>query len=244
VLEPQSTSRDSVATGSRSCGSTWLSTGRWPSQRWRAAYTAAIGMDHPYTIGIAGASASGKTTLAGALAMSLPQYDPVILNQDHYFRDWSDHPPEERDRVRTASRSEGSCGQPISRLWTRSGPVSRSRSQRRERGRLGTKQSPSPFSRERSSSWRGFRSVVRGAVGAARSGHLRGGGRFRVRSASPGGRRASPRRRPRARGGLAALQRVARFPHLDRGNQAVCRSGHAQPAARPSCSADDYVRCA
>lgn len=63
-------------------------------------------MDHPYTIGIAGGSASGKTTLARALAVSLQEYKPVILSQDRYFRDWSDFPPEERDRVRTANRPE------------------------------------------------------------------------------------------------------------------------------------------
>ena len=63
-------------------------------------------MDHPYTIGIAGGSASGKTTLARALAVSFQEYNPVILSQDRYFRDWSDYPPEERDRVRTANRPE------------------------------------------------------------------------------------------------------------------------------------------
>jgi uridine kinase len=63
-------------------------------------------MDHPYTIGITGGSASGKTTLAQALAVSLREYDPVILSQDRYFRDWSDYPPEEQDRVRTANRAE------------------------------------------------------------------------------------------------------------------------------------------
>jgi uridine kinase len=62
--------------------------------------------DHPYTIGIAGGSASGKTTLARALATSLQEYGPVILNQDHYFRDWSEFPPEERDRARTSNRAE------------------------------------------------------------------------------------------------------------------------------------------
>jgi len=63
-------------------------------------------MDHAYTIGITGGSASGKTTLARALAVSLQEYHPVILSQDRYFRDWSDVPPEERDRVRTANRPE------------------------------------------------------------------------------------------------------------------------------------------
>ena len=63
-------------------------------------------MDRPYTIGITGGSASGKTTLAQALAVSLQEYNPVILSQDRYFRDWLDCPPEERARVRTANRPE------------------------------------------------------------------------------------------------------------------------------------------
>jgi len=63
-------------------------------------------MDHPYTIGITGGSASGKTTLARALATNLQEYAPVILSQDRYFRDWSDVPTEERGRVRTANRAE------------------------------------------------------------------------------------------------------------------------------------------
>ena len=63
-------------------------------------------MNHPYTIGITGGSASGKTTLARALAVSLQEYNPVILSQDRYFRDWSSYPPEERDQVRTANRAE------------------------------------------------------------------------------------------------------------------------------------------
>ena len=63
-------------------------------------------MDRPYTIGIGGGSASGKTTLARALATNLQEYNPVILSQDYYFRDWSGYPPEERERVRTANRAE------------------------------------------------------------------------------------------------------------------------------------------
>lgn len=62
--------------------------------------------DRVYTIGITGGSASGKTTLARALAINLQEYKPVILSQDRYFRDWLDFPPEERDRVRTANRAE------------------------------------------------------------------------------------------------------------------------------------------
>lgn len=63
-------------------------------------------MDHVYTIGITGGSASGKTTLARALAVHLQEHQPVILSQDRYFRDWSDVRPEDRERVRTANRAE------------------------------------------------------------------------------------------------------------------------------------------
>jgi uridine kinase len=63
-------------------------------------------MDHVYTIGITGGSASGKTTLARALAVCLPEYDPVHINQDYYFRSWEEYSAEERERVRTANRAE------------------------------------------------------------------------------------------------------------------------------------------
>ena len=57
----------------------------------------------PMVIGISGGSASGKTTFSEALAQSLDGIGPVILNQDRYFRDWEDYPPEEREAVRTAN---------------------------------------------------------------------------------------------------------------------------------------------
>ena len=66
----------------------------------------AFTMDGVYTIGITGGSASGKTTLARALAVSLEEFNPVILGQDRYFRDWSDIHPEDRERARTANRAE------------------------------------------------------------------------------------------------------------------------------------------
>ena len=59
--------------------------------------------DAPLIIGISGGSASGKTTFSAALAQHLDDINPVILNQDRYFRDWEDYPPEEREAVRTAN---------------------------------------------------------------------------------------------------------------------------------------------
>ena len=45
----------------------------------------------PVTVGISGGSASGKTTLAKALADGLKEFSPVILHQDYYFKDWSEY---------------------------------------------------------------------------------------------------------------------------------------------------------
>lgn len=60
----------------------------------------------PVTVGISGGSASGKTTLATTLAKELKEFSPVILHQDYYFRDWSEYPPEERERVITANHPD------------------------------------------------------------------------------------------------------------------------------------------
>ncbi len=60
----------------------------------------------PYFVGITGGSGSGKTTVADALAERLADLRPVVLHQDRYFRDYSDLPPDERERVRTANRPE------------------------------------------------------------------------------------------------------------------------------------------
>ena len=60
----------------------------------------------PVTVGISGGSASGKTTLAAALAKELKEFSPVILHQDYYFRDWSEYPPEEREKVITANHPD------------------------------------------------------------------------------------------------------------------------------------------
>jgi uridine kinase len=57
----------------------------------------------PIFVAIAGGSATGKTTLARALAAALRELSPVILNQDRYFRDFAELTPEERERVRTAN---------------------------------------------------------------------------------------------------------------------------------------------
>lgn len=60
----------------------------------------------PVTVAISGGSASGKTTLARTLAEGLKDCAPVILHQDYYFRDWSEYPPEEREKVITANHPD------------------------------------------------------------------------------------------------------------------------------------------
>ena len=60
----------------------------------------------PITVGIMGGSASGKTTFASALAEQLSEFSPVVLNQDSYFRDWSEYAEEERERVITANHPD------------------------------------------------------------------------------------------------------------------------------------------
>ena len=60
----------------------------------------------PITVGIMGGSASGKTTFASALAEQLAEYAPVVLNQDSYFRDWSEYSEAERERVITANHPD------------------------------------------------------------------------------------------------------------------------------------------
>ncbi|CAI8012211.1 Uridine kinase [Geodia barretti] len=53
-----------------------------------------------------GGSASGKTTFAKALAEALSEFSPVVLNQDTYFRDWSEYSDAERERVITANHPD------------------------------------------------------------------------------------------------------------------------------------------
>lgn len=60
----------------------------------------------PITVGIMGGSASGKTTFASALAEEMSDFSPVVLNQDSYFRDWSEYSEEERERVITANHPD------------------------------------------------------------------------------------------------------------------------------------------
>ena len=60
----------------------------------------------PITVGIMGGSASGKTTFATALAAELKEFAPVVLNQDSYFRDWSEYSEAERERVITANHPD------------------------------------------------------------------------------------------------------------------------------------------
>ncbi|MGH2460288.1 MAG: uridine kinase family protein, partial [Chloroflexota bacterium] len=56
-------------------------------------------------VAIAGGSATGKSTLARALAAELTELRPVILGQDRYFRDFMELSPEEREQVHTANSS-------------------------------------------------------------------------------------------------------------------------------------------
>jgi uridine kinase len=67
---------------------------------------AAANLTAAYVIGISGGSASGKSTLAAALAERLAAFGPVVLNQDAYFHDWSHLPPEEREARRTANHPD------------------------------------------------------------------------------------------------------------------------------------------
>jgi uridine kinase len=60
----------------------------------------------PITVGIMGGSASGKTTFASALAAEITEFAPVVLNQDSYFRDWSEYSEAERERVITANHPD------------------------------------------------------------------------------------------------------------------------------------------
>lgn len=60
----------------------------------------------PITLGIMGGSASGKTTFAKALEEQLSDFSPVVLNQDSYFRNWSEYSEAERERVITANHPD------------------------------------------------------------------------------------------------------------------------------------------
>ena len=60
----------------------------------------------PITVGIMGGSASGKTTFASALAEQLAEFSPVVLNQDSYFRDWSEYSEADRERLITANHPD------------------------------------------------------------------------------------------------------------------------------------------
>ena len=53
----------------------------------------------PFVIGIAGGTGSGKTTIARAIARSLPQEHVAVLEHDWYYQDRPDHSPEERAQL-------------------------------------------------------------------------------------------------------------------------------------------------
>lgn len=53
----------------------------------------------PFVIGIAGGTGSGKTTIARAIAKSLPQEHVAMLEHDWYYRDRPDLSPAERAQL-------------------------------------------------------------------------------------------------------------------------------------------------
>ncbi len=53
----------------------------------------------PFVVAVAGGSGSGKTTVARAMGAALPAGASVTLEQDHYYRDRSELPFEERVKV-------------------------------------------------------------------------------------------------------------------------------------------------
>jgi uridine kinase len=52
-----------------------------------------------YVIGIAGGTGSGKTTLARAISQALPSEHVSVLEHDHYYKDRSELPAEERAQL-------------------------------------------------------------------------------------------------------------------------------------------------
>jgi uridine kinase len=54
---------------------------------------------HPFIVGIAGGSGSGKSTIATGILEALPPGSGVLLEQDHYYRSLSHLSREERERV-------------------------------------------------------------------------------------------------------------------------------------------------
>ncbi len=56
-------------------------------------------MMRPFMVGIAGGTGSGKTTVAKKVAAGLPEGSAVIIEHDNYYRDRSDIPLEERQRL-------------------------------------------------------------------------------------------------------------------------------------------------
>lgn len=56
-------------------------------------------LSKPFVVAVAGGSGSGKTTVARAIGAALPPGASVTLEQDHYYRDRSELPFEERVKV-------------------------------------------------------------------------------------------------------------------------------------------------
>jgi len=53
----------------------------------------------PVIIGLAGGTGSGKTSVARKVRAHFPEERVIIVNHDAYYRDRSDLPPEERERL-------------------------------------------------------------------------------------------------------------------------------------------------
>jgi uridine kinase len=53
----------------------------------------------PVIIGITGGTGSGKSTIARAIFESIPEKNATIIEQDSYYKDQSNLPPEERVKV-------------------------------------------------------------------------------------------------------------------------------------------------
>lgn len=53
----------------------------------------------PFVVAITGGSGSGKTTIVRLLKSHLTGVSSAVIEQDHYYRDWSHLPPADRDLV-------------------------------------------------------------------------------------------------------------------------------------------------
>ncbi|MGW5363303.1 zeta toxin family protein [Actinopolymorpha pittospori] len=64
------------------------------------------GDERPIVVAICGGSASGKSTLASAIAEGTSDLRPVVLEQDWYFRDFAEYDAAQREQVVTANHPD------------------------------------------------------------------------------------------------------------------------------------------